>query len=72
VQTNIVCFDISGLGVSADEFLLRLKANGVLALSMGKHKVRLVTHRGISREHVEKAVAVIEAVAKAASRNKKC
>ena len=72
VQTNIVCFDISGLGVSADEFLLWLKANGVLALAMGKHKVRLVTHRGIGREHVEKVVAAIEAVAKAASRNKKC
>jgi threonine aldolase len=73
VQTNIVCFDISGLGVSANEFLLRLKANGVLALAMGKHKVRLVTHRGIGREHVEKAVAAIEAVAKVVSRNKlKC
>lgn len=62
VQTNIVCFDVSGLGMSADVFVAKLKEKGVLALPMGENKVRLVTHRGIEREHVEKAVAAIEAV----------
>ncbi|MGB9842191.1 MAG: threonine aldolase family protein [Candidatus Bathyarchaeales archaeon] len=62
VQTNIVCFDVSGLGMSADVFVAKLKEKGVLALTMGENKVRLVTHRGIEREHVEKAVATIEAI----------
>lgn len=59
VQTNIVLFDINGLGVEDDVFLAKLKEKGVLALTSAKHKVRMVTHRGIEREHVEKAVAAV-------------
>ncbi|MGB9915629.1 MAG: threonine aldolase family protein [Candidatus Bathyarchaeales archaeon] len=64
VQTNIVCFDISSLGMTADVFIEKLKEKGVLALAMGENKVRLVTHRGIEREHVDAAIAAIEDIAK--------
>jgi threonine aldolase len=60
VQTNIVCFDVSGLGLSAEVFVSRLKENGVLALSLAENKVRMVTHRGIEKEHISKSIAVIE------------
>jgi threonine aldolase len=64
VQTNIVLFDISGLGVADDQFILKLQEKGVLALTHGKNIVRMVTHRGIEREHIEKAVAAVKAVAR--------
>ena len=63
VQTNMVLFDISGLGVADELFLLKLKENGVLALTNAKNKVRMVTHRGIEKEHIEKAVVAVENVA---------
>jgi len=63
VQTNMVLFDISGLGVEDEVFLAKLKGKGVLALTSAKHKVRMVTHRGIEREHMEKAVVAVADVA---------
>jgi threonine aldolase len=63
VQTNMVLFDVSGLGVADEQFLSKLKENGVLALTNAKNKVRLVTHRGIEKEHIEKAITAIENVA---------
>ena len=63
VQTNMVLFDISGLGVADELFLSKLKENGVLALTNAKNKVRMVTHRGIEGEHIEKAIAAVENVA---------
>jgi threonine aldolase len=63
VQTNMVLFDICGLGVAEELFLLKLKENGVLALTNAKNKVRMVAHRGIEKEHIEKAITVIENVA---------
>jgi threonine aldolase len=63
VQTNMVLFGVSGLGVADELFLSKLKENGVLALSNAKNKVRMVTHRGIEKEHIEKAIVAIENVA---------
>ena len=64
VQTNMVLFDVGGLGVADELFLSKLKENGVLALTNAKNKVRMVTHRGIEKEHIEKAITAIEKVAK--------
>jgi threonine aldolase len=63
VQTNMVVLDIAGLGVSDERFLSRLRENGVLASTIGKNRVRMVTHRGIEKEHVEKAIAAIDSIA---------
>jgi len=63
VQTNMVLFDISSLGVADEVFLSKLQNKGVFALTTAKNKVRLVTHRGIEREHIETAV---DAIAKTA------
>lgn len=64
VQTNIVLVDVSGLGVDAGVFIDKLREKGVLALSHSKTTVRMVTHRGIEREHIERALTVIENVVK--------
>lgn len=64
VQTNIVCFGIGDLGVSSELFVSKLNENGILALTMGKNMVRMVTHRGIEEQHVKMAIEEIEKTSK--------
>jgi threonine aldolase len=64
VQTNMVRFDISDLGVTDELFVLKLKENNVLVSTMAKNSVRIVTHRGIEKVHVEKAISAIDGVVK--------
>jgi len=72
VQTNIVKFDVSGLGISSDTFVSMLSERGVLSLPFSKKDIRMVTHRGIEKEHIEKALAMVEDVAlKVRSKGKK-
>jgi threonine aldolase len=62
VQTNMLVLDIGGLGVEDAVFTSKLREKGVLAGAIGKGKVRFVTHRGIEREHVERALNAIKDV----------
>lgn len=62
VQTNIVHVDVGGLGVTSSRFVSMLKEHGVLALTRDRYKVRMVTHRGIEREQIEKALSVVGGV----------
>jgi threonine aldolase len=70
VQTNMVRFDISGLGIPDEEFVQKLKENNVLASTIAKCKVRMVTHRGIEKDHIEKAINSVDNLAREA-RSKK-
>ena len=69
VQTNMVLFDISGLGVSDERFVSLLGGEGVLAAAISKHKIRFVVYRGIEREHVEKALNAVWSVVEDLRRN---
>jgi len=62
VQTNMVMCDVDGLGISAEAFVERLRARGVLVNSISKIRVRFVTHRGIEKEDIEEALRIIEGV----------
>ncbi|NIQ04476.1 MAG: low specificity L-threonine aldolase [Candidatus Korarchaeota archaeon] len=55
VQTNIVMAKVDGLPVSPETFVERMADQGIkfLALPYFPTKVRLVTHRGITKEDVE-------------------
>jgi threonine aldolase len=64
VHTNIVCFEIGSLQLSAELFVSKLNDNRILALTLGNNKVRMVTHRGIEEEHVKKAIVTVEKIAK--------
>ena len=64
VQTNMVMVDTSGLGVTEATFVSSLREAGVLVSAMGKNQARLVTHRGVEKEDIEKAMPVIAKVAK--------
>ena len=71
VQTNIVHFDVSGLGVTAEDFISRLKQRGVLALTRSKTMVRMVTHRGIEREHIERTLSIVEEIVREINKERK-
>lgn len=60
VQTNMVFYDVGDLGFSAETFVIKLEENGILALPLTEKTVRMVTHRGIESEHIEKSIGVIE------------
>jgi threonine aldolase len=67
-RTNMVVFDIGGNARAAAAFAARLKERGVLVGSRGPTAFRAVTHYGITRADVDRAVAAAaEAVAEALS-----
>ncbi len=59
VQTNMVLLNTSGLKVDDTIVLSKLKERGVLVSMMGKHTLRMVTHLGIERAHVEAAINAV-------------
>jgi threonine aldolase len=63
VRTNIVIFDVSGLGISADEFSRGLKEKGILANSISPTNMRMVTHMDVSRVDCEQAADAVASLA---------
>jgi threonine aldolase len=59
VQTNIVFFDVSETGLTANHFLARLKPRGVLGGPVDARRVRMVTHLDVDRSDIEQALKVI-------------
>jgi threonine aldolase len=64
VQTNIVNFEISNLGISDEKFIKKLKEKNILALTLDNNKVRMVTHRGIKKENIDKTINIIANISK--------
>jgi len=56
IQTNIVIFDVCKTGMTAPQFVDRLKKSDVLGGAVDSARVRLVTHRDVSRDEVEEAL----------------
>ena len=64
VETNMVRFDVAGLGVSSEDFGDRLLSEeGVRLSTMGKSAMRAVPHLGITESDVDSAAKAIGAVA---------
>jgi threonine aldolase len=62
VQTNIVVFDVPRTSLGADETIEKLRQRRVLANSIGPRRIRLVTHKDVSRQDCLNAVETIRAV----------
>jgi threonine aldolase len=63
VETNIVLFDVSGAGVTAEEFGDRLiNEHGVRFSQMTRTLLRGVTHMDVSKDDIDTAVAAVRAV----------
>jgi threonine aldolase len=61
-ETNLLFFDISGLGVPAEEFCKLLQERGVIVSSLGDTRIRAVTHMGVSRDQIEDALDILRNV----------
>ena len=64
-DTNMVFFDVRGLGLTSREFLDRLRASGVRMGGAGG-AIRAVTHLDISRRDIDRALAAVGDVASGA------
>jgi len=63
IQTNIVVYDVAGLGTDGERWVAKLGESGVKAGALEGSRVRMVTHRGIEKEDIEYAVNVAEKTA---------
>jgi threonine aldolase len=61
VVTNIVIFDVSETGQTADEISARLRERGVLASGFGS-SIRAVTHYDVTRADIETALRELRAI----------
>ncbi len=62
VRTNIIIFDISGLGLTAVEFSRALKERGVLANGISPTQIRMVTHCDVTRQDCERAITAMDEI----------
>lgn len=62
VETNMVFFDVSGLDVTADQFQERVLSRGLRVSTLGRTRVRAVTHLDVTRSQVEEALNIIRDV----------
>ncbi len=63
VETNIVFFDVVGLGMTGDEFCGRMQKLGVRMQPRPGSLIRAVTHLDVSAEDIRTAISVAETVA---------
>jgi threonine aldolase len=64
VQTNIVFYDVTGLGIDAEKWVAKMKEFGVKAGAVDSGRVRMVTHRGIEKEDIEYTLSAAEKAAR--------
>lgn len=62
-ETNLVFFDTTGTGLTADELASRVRREGVQISTMGRYRARACTHLDVNRKGIELAVQVITHVA---------
>ncbi len=58
-ETNLLFLDIEGTGHSAADVVARAEAAGVRIGAMGRTRLRVVTHLGVTRADCEEAVRVL-------------
>jgi len=62
VYTNIVYFEIENGRITADELVARLADKGILTLSTGRRRFRMVTHYGISSDDIAHTLKALKAI----------
>jgi len=63
VETNLIFFDVSAMGVTAEAFNALLMEKGLRVSVLGKTRGRAVTHLDVSRELVMEGLDIIRQVA---------
>lgn len=59
-ETNIVALDVSDYPFNASEYVATLKRHGILAGALGRDFVRLVTHRDLTDQDIEKTTEILK------------
>ena len=59
VRTNIVVFDVSGVAITSNELLRRLREHNVIGSTVNESTVRMVTHMDVDRDDCLQAAEVI-------------
>ncbi len=62
VATNMVFFDIAGLGLTGTDFNQALRQHGLRVSAMGGTRLRAVTHLDVSHVQIEESLEIIKAV----------
>ena len=62
VYTNIVYFEIESGRITADELVAMLADKGILTLSTGLRRFRMVTHYGVGSDDIEQTLKVLKAI----------
>ncbi|MFN2594047.1 MAG: beta-eliminating lyase-related protein, partial [Actinomycetota bacterium] len=62
VETNMVYLNLAPFGKTGPQVADELLGEGVLTLGMAPHVMRLVTHRDVSSQDIEKALAAFAKV----------
>jgi len=70
VETNLIFFDVSGMGVTAEAFDALLRKKGLRISVLGRTRARAVTHLDVSRNQVKEAIEIIRHVAKEITKRK--
>lgn len=70
VETNIVFYDVSGLGLDSKSWVRELNTQSIKAGAQEGGHVRMVTHRGIEREDIEATLTAADETAKRARRKR--
>jgi threonine aldolase len=65
VETNLVFFDVSALGITAAQWCEATLAHGVRMNAMGPARVRAVTHLDIDHAGIDRALAVAREIVQA-------
>ncbi len=63
VETNMVYFDVDGLGLTAEGFVDRTLERGLRFSTFGETQLRAVTHLDVSRAQIEEALGIVRGVA---------
>jgi len=62
VESNLIIFQVTRLGISGPELQTRLEEKGVLAFARGQTGMRFVTHRHITQDDVKYTLEQVEAI----------
>jgi threonine aldolase len=62
VQTNIVMVDVAPLGITAAAFVEQLRQHNVKVNEIGRYRMRMVTHKDVSRSDIEYAIEVLKKI----------
>ena len=70
VETNLIFFDVSGMGVTAEALDALLREKGLRISVLGRTRGRAVTHLDVSRKQVKEAIEIIRQVAEEITKRK--